>query len=128
MRDRHWTPHKINPIVIAVATGFLILHGVDNVRPPEHWQSLLAAQLVEHGLEVRYPALPEPEAPDLERWLAALEQELAALRGEQADAREGRDLNGTSRRPLGQPGREVQVPSLLDVAKGIVNKVGACEQ
>ena len=84
MRDRHWTPHRINLIVIAVATGFLILHGVDNVRPPEHWQSLLAAQLVEHGLEVRYPALPEPEAPDLERWLAALEQELAALRGEQA--------------------------------------------
>ncbi|HYY74073.1 MAG TPA: alpha/beta hydrolase [Solirubrobacterales bacterium] len=64
-----------------MATGFLILHGVDNVRPPEHWQSLLAAQLVEHGLEVRYPALPEPEAPDLERWLAALEPGTRRARG-----------------------------------------------
>jgi hypothetical protein len=32
-----------------MATGFLILHGVENHRPPEHWQFLLAAQLVEHG-------------------------------------------------------------------------------
>jgi predicted alpha/beta hydrolase family esterase len=66
-----------------MATGFLILHGVENHRPPEHWQFLLAARLVEHGLEVRYPALPEPDAPELERWLATLEQELAALGGEQ---------------------------------------------
>jgi predicted alpha/beta hydrolase family esterase len=66
-----------------MAAGFLILHGVENHRPPEHWQFLLAAQLVERGLEVRYPALPEPDAPDLERWLATLEQELAALEGEQ---------------------------------------------
>lgn len=66
-----------------MATGFLILHGVENHRSPEHWQFLLAAQLVGHGLEVRYPALPEPDAPELERWLATLEQELAALGGEQ---------------------------------------------
>jgi len=26
-----------------MATGFLILHGVENHRPPEHWQFLLAA-------------------------------------------------------------------------------------
>ncbi|MCA1694852.1 MAG: hypothetical protein LC749_09020 [Actinobacteria bacterium] len=38
-------------------------------RPPEHWQFLLAAQLVERGHEVRYPTLPEPDAPQLERWL-----------------------------------------------------------
>jgi serine hydrolase len=75
--------HTLNLIVIAMATGFLILHGVENHRPPEHWQFLLAAQLVKHGLEVRYPALPEPDAPELERWLATLEQELAALGGEQ---------------------------------------------
>lgn len=82
MRDRHWASRKLNLIVIAMATGFLILHGVENHRPPEHWQFLLAAQLVEHGLEVRYPALPQPDAPELERWLATLEQELAALGGE----------------------------------------------
>jgi len=49
-----------------MATGFLILHGVENHRPPEHWQFLLAAALVEHGLEVRYPALPEPDVSELE--------------------------------------------------------------
>jgi uncharacterized protein len=73
----------LNPIVIAMATRFLILHGVENHRPPEHWQFLLAAQLVEHGPEVRYPAVPEPDAPELERWLATLEQERAAIGGEQ---------------------------------------------
>jgi len=44
---------------------------------------LLAAQLVECGHEVRYPALPEPDAPQLERWLDVLDEELAALGGEQ---------------------------------------------
>lgn len=63
--------------------GFLILHGIENHRPPEHWQFLLAAQLVERGHEVRYPALPEPDTPQLERWLDALHHELAALGGEQ---------------------------------------------
>jgi hypothetical protein len=59
-----------------MATGFLILHGVENHRPPEHWQFLLAAQLVEHG----------------------------------------------------SPAPDVQAPSLLDVAQGIVNNVGKREQ
>jgi predicted alpha/beta hydrolase family esterase len=64
-------------------TSFLILHGIENHRPPEHWQFLLAAQLVERGHEVRYPALPEPDAPPLEKWLSTLQEELAALTGEQ---------------------------------------------
>ena len=63
--------------------GFLILHGIENHRPPEHWQFLLAARLVERGHEVRYPALPEPDAPQLERWLDVLDEELSALGGEQ---------------------------------------------
>jgi predicted alpha/beta hydrolase family esterase len=66
-----------------MSQGFLILHGIENHRPPQHWQFLLAAQLVERGHEVRYPALPEPDAPALEQWLSTLEGELAALGGPQ---------------------------------------------
>ena len=65
-----------------MAASFLILHGIENHRPPDHWQFLLAARLVERGHEVRYPGLPEPDAPHLEHWLTALEEELAALGGE----------------------------------------------
>jgi uncharacterized protein len=66
-----------------VTTSFLILHGIENHRPPEHWQFLLAAQLVERGHEVRYPALPDPDAPALERWLSALSSELSAVGGDE---------------------------------------------
>jgi predicted alpha/beta hydrolase family esterase len=66
-----------------MTTSFLILHGIENHRPPEHWQFLLAAQLVERGYEVRYPALPEADAPELEQWLSTMQVELAALRGQQ---------------------------------------------
>jgi predicted alpha/beta hydrolase family esterase len=66
-----------------VTTSFLILHGIENHRPPQHWQFLLAAALVERGHEVRYPPLPEPDAPELERWLSTLQVELSALSGQQ---------------------------------------------
>ena len=59
--------------------SFLILHGIENHRPPQHWQFLLAAQLVEAGHDVRYPALPDADAPALDRWLAVLDDELAQL-------------------------------------------------
>jgi predicted alpha/beta hydrolase family esterase len=61
--------------------SFLILHGIENHRPPQHWQFLLAARLVEAGHDVRYPALPDPDAPTLDAWLAALDDELAPLGG-----------------------------------------------
>jgi uncharacterized protein len=60
-------------------TGFLILHGIENHRPPQHWQFQLAAELARQGHDVRYPALPEPDAPQLDQWLQALNDELAAL-------------------------------------------------
>jgi uncharacterized protein len=62
-----------------VAPSVLILHGLENHRPPQHWQFLLAADLVEAGHDVRYPALPQPDAPQLEDWLRALGSELAAM-------------------------------------------------
>src|SRR4051812_21023199 len=61
--------------------GFLILHGIENHRPPEHWQFLLAADLVQAGYDVSYPSLPDPDAPDLGRWLDATARDLAQLRG-----------------------------------------------
>ncbi len=46
---------------------------------PEHWQSWLAVQLREAGREVRVPALPDVDRPDLAGWLAALRTSLDGL-------------------------------------------------
>lgn len=62
--------------------SFLILHGLENHRPPEHWQFQLAASLVHAGHQVLYPGLPEPDAPRLDAWTAALHDGLDALEGE----------------------------------------------
>jgi uncharacterized protein len=64
---------------MAMAASFLILHGIENHRPPQHWQFLLAADLARAGLDVRYPDLPNPDAPELVDWLRALEYEFAAM-------------------------------------------------
>ncbi|WP_418957939.1 RBBP9/YdeN family alpha/beta hydrolase [Streptomyces tritici] len=53
---------------------FLILHGFQNHRPEGHWQHWLAGELRARGHEVRYPQLPEPDAPVLGDWLTALEE------------------------------------------------------
>lgn len=57
-------------------TTFLILHGFQNHRPEGHWQHTLAARLGERGHEVRYPQLPEPDAPVLDDWLTELHTHL----------------------------------------------------
>ncbi len=59
--------------------GYLILHGIANDRPPQHWQFQLAADLVRAGHDVRYPALPTPHTPVLDDWLSALDAELRAM-------------------------------------------------
>jgi predicted alpha/beta hydrolase family esterase len=64
-----------------VSESFLILHGIGNRRPPQHWQFLLAAALVEAGHNVRYPELPNPDGPNLDDWLAVLGTELDSLTG-----------------------------------------------
>jgi uncharacterized protein len=58
---------------------FLILHGVENWRPREHWQWWLAEQLRSRGEQVLYPQLPSPSSPALDEWLAVLHGELAQL-------------------------------------------------
>ena len=58
---------------------FLILHGAENRRPPEHWQHWLAEQLRHRREIVIYPQLPEPDSPSLESWLELIRAELAQL-------------------------------------------------
>jgi predicted alpha/beta hydrolase family esterase len=58
---------------------FLILHGVDNWRPRQHWQWWLADQLRDRGEQVLYPQLPSPTSPSLDEWLAVLHGELAQM-------------------------------------------------
>ena len=58
---------------------FLILHGIENHRPPEHWQHWLAERLRDGGEQVLYPQLPRPDAPLYSEWEAALHAELAML-------------------------------------------------
>ncbi|MDR6908072.1 putative alpha/beta hydrolase family esterase [Agromyces sp. 3263] len=61
-----------------MAEEILILHGWQNRRPEGHWQRWLAEELASRGVSVRYPQLPEPDAPVLDEWLDAVESELQA--------------------------------------------------
>jgi serine hydrolase len=58
---------------------FLILHGVENRRPPEHWQHWLAEQLRRRREIVLYPQLPDSDNPRLDSWLELVRAELAQL-------------------------------------------------
>ena len=64
-----------------MARSFLILHGYEG-SGPGHWQSWLADRLRDAGERVAYPDLPEPHAPALPAWRAALAAELRMLHGE----------------------------------------------
>lgn len=61
--------------------GFLLLHGWQNHRPAGHWQHWLAERLTDLGHAVDHPQLPDPDHPDLDRWLAELRTRLGALHG-----------------------------------------------
>jgi predicted alpha/beta hydrolase family esterase len=52
---------------------FVIVHGWENRRPPEHWQHWLFDELTARGQDVEYPQLPDPDTPDLDVWLALLD-------------------------------------------------------
>jgi len=65
------------------ARSFLILHGWQNRRPPEHWQHWLADRLREEGCQVIYPQLPAPDEPQLAVWLEELRGHLEQLQGEE---------------------------------------------
>jgi predicted alpha/beta hydrolase family esterase len=63
------TPPTTQPVLILPGWGG---------SEPEHWQTWLAGQLAT-GHEVRYPALPSPDTPVLDEWLAALDASVAGL-------------------------------------------------
>ncbi|MFC8202099.1 RBBP9/YdeN family alpha/beta hydrolase [Streptomyces sp. NPDC057298] len=48
-----------------------IIHGYA-ATPEDHWFGWLAAQLDARGIPTTVPALPDSEAPDPDRWLAAV--------------------------------------------------------
>jgi predicted alpha/beta hydrolase family esterase len=62
-----------------VTRRFLLLHGIENHRPPEHWQHWLADRLRERGEQVQYPQLPRPDAPVLSEWIDLLRAEVAMM-------------------------------------------------
>src|SRR4051794_11212465 len=57
---------------------YLILHGYEG-SGPGHWQSWLAGRLRSSDGFVRFPDLPDADAPRLPTWLEALERELDAF-------------------------------------------------
>ena len=54
-----------------MARAFVLLHGWQNHREPDHWHHWLHDRLLECGFEVRYPQLPDPDEPSLEAWIDA---------------------------------------------------------
>jgi predicted alpha/beta hydrolase family esterase len=58
---------------------FLVLHGWQNRRPPQHWQWQLVEALRIAGEQVLYPQLPDPDKPSLDAWTELLHAELAQL-------------------------------------------------
>jgi predicted alpha/beta hydrolase family esterase len=55
--------------------SFLILHGVENWRPREHWQWWLAHELRARGEQAFYPQLPAPSSPALDERTSPLRQD-----------------------------------------------------
>lgn len=58
---------------------FLVLHGWQHHRPPEHWAWWLTESLRGRGEQVLYPQLPDPDRPRLADWLAVFGAEWAQL-------------------------------------------------
>jgi len=60
-------------------SAYLIVHGLENVRPQGHWHRILTAELRALGHTVVYPQLPQPNSPVLDEWLEVLKVELELL-------------------------------------------------
>jgi uncharacterized protein len=57
-------------------TNFLLLHGYGG-KHTAHWESHLATFLKKEGRNVRYPDLPEPDFPKLDKWMEGLDRVFA---------------------------------------------------
>lgn len=60
---------------------YLIIHGWEG-SGPDHWQTWLANKLTAADESVRYPRLPDPDRPVRERWMEAINTEVAAMEGQ----------------------------------------------
>lgn len=58
---------------------FLMVHGVQHRRPPQHWLWWLTDALRQRGEQVLYLQFPSPDTPSLSEWLDLLNAELAQL-------------------------------------------------
>lgn len=58
-----------------MSTSFLLLHGYGGTHP-EHWQEYLANHLKDKKRKVIYPKFPDPDHPQLDKWIAYLENQL----------------------------------------------------
>jgi predicted alpha/beta hydrolase family esterase len=58
-----------------VSRRFLVLHGWENHRPPEHWEWWLVDALRDQGEQVLYPQLPSADLPVLADWLEVFTSE-----------------------------------------------------
>ena len=58
---------------------FLVLHGWQNRRSPQHWQWQLVEALRQAGEQVIYPQLPDPDRPSLDTWREIVHAELTQL-------------------------------------------------
>ena len=68
-----------NTPIVESPQSFLVLHGIGNHRPPEHWQFWVSSQLAAIGHQVLYPGLPDPDAPPYDAWATALEDQLRQM-------------------------------------------------
>ena len=64
---------------MATPSSVLLLHGWQNRREPDHWQSRVAALLRERGVHVVHPQLPDPDEPDPEAWAATARAALGEM-------------------------------------------------
>ncbi|GLY16849.1 alpha/beta hydrolase [Kineosporia rhizophila] len=64
-------PHNlVAPGPAALIDRVVVLHGY-GATPDDHWFGWLSQELTALGIATRVPALPEPQAPEAEAWLAA---------------------------------------------------------
>ena len=64
---------------MSAPSSVLLLHGWQNRREADHWQSRVAGVLREHGIEVVHPQLPDPDEPDPDAWAAAVRAALGEM-------------------------------------------------
>ncbi len=64
---------------MSAPSSVLLLHGWQNRREADHWQSRVAGILRERGVQVVHPQLPDPDEPDPDAWAATARAALAEM-------------------------------------------------